>query len=99
MAMVTKLLEWCSLHGIYIDRRLEIRYSKETGISVFSTKDIQDPTTREFPLTRPLTGCWLTYDSIRTSLLPYPLFLRSCPYSQNCYPFSQVVCAIRSHTP
>lgn len=48
MAMVTKLLEWCSLHGIYIDRRLEIRYSKETGISVFSTKDIQDPTTREF---------------------------------------------------
>lgn len=48
MATLTKLLEWCFLHGIYIDRRLEIRRNQDTGISVFSTTDIQDPTTREF---------------------------------------------------
>jgi len=49
MAVLTKLLEWSTLHGIYIDRRLEIRHNPETGISVFSTTDIQEPTTREFP--------------------------------------------------
>ena len=40
--------EWCSLHEIWLDSRLEMKYDETTGLSVFTREFIPSGTTSGF---------------------------------------------------